>query len=276
MRTNIDGKHAQLVFDNLTELVDYAEHNPHMAEHMTRRMEPEFYGADSLSEVISIARAGLPADGIEAMQLSDTTVSDMELMSSQFQSVYDVTGSQVDVARYLSNEPECMINYYMEPTPRQDQIVTLVLGVGIPWDITTAAIKKHGQALMSVADAIERSGKQTEIWADLSMSSRKNEKTARISVRLKAPGDLFDAASFMYALTHPSMCRALMFNAFHALPEPWHEPVGVGSFYGYYGNPPSHEPDYPDGTVFIPAIRENNQAAALVAATLRQLGLVSD
>lgn len=266
-----DGKHTFVKYDSLAEFIADNEtngRNPRWNETMNER----FHGATSLTELYELARKGLPREGIKALELSDVEQHqrDRELANVQFQSMYDVMGSQVDVARYLSGEPECMVNYYFDERPRTESIVTLALGIAVNVHVKAESITKHGRRLVALAEAIDSSGLQTEIYVDFTGVSGRD--SGRWAVRVKAPGELFDAGAFMFALTHPGMVRGLGFNTM----QHWHtralqnpgQTYGVSAFI--------ETADYPAGTIYVPAMRTDADAGKCVDTVLRDLGLIRD
>src|SRR5690606_40002886 len=68
-------------------------------------------GVRTLDDAKRLAHEGLPIDGVKALEVASEKVSQIyrEYDVPSFSSCYDVTGSDVDVARYLSGEPENMI-----------------------------------------------------------------------------------------------------------------------------------------------------------------------
>ena len=229
-----------------------------------------------MQDAYPLAKRGLPRDGIQALALSDAALErrDRELPSQNFYAYQDVTGSSVDVALYLDGEPECMTQWTIDDTVKVDRVVTLVISTAVHCGISSDAIKRHGQALIAMLEAIDASGVQTEVWADM-MINGSASKTGRVAVRLKTPGDAFDPGLFMYAMTHASFLRALGLAASHALPKAWHKPLSVGGSYGSPVNTPKHMDEFPEGAVYIPSIGSNAEAGKCVDGTLRKLGLLT-
>lgn len=274
------GRRYRAQYDSLAGFID---HVAGMADYRTEtmigsRVDRFFGGITSMTEAIELARTGLAADGIEALRIADENLEqfDRDLVSQQFQTVYDVCGSDVDVARYLSGEPENMISYHLDDMPQVQRIVTLVVSGGAPGSVSASAITKHGQRIMSLMMAIESTGIQTEIWVDHTSTDRRGGYTGRESVRIKAPGELFDASAFMFAITHPSMLRALFLNSMHAYPPEWQSALKVGNGYGNATNKLVHADDYPDGSIYIPGIMLDSEAGLAVDAVLREIGLLAD
>lgn len=231
-------------------------------------------GVASMANLAKVARDGLPVDGIEAARISNDAVTTMEreLDFPAFSSFYDVSGSNVDVARYLSGEQECMINYHMVDTPRVGRVITLVVSIAASSFVDPEKIVERGREIMSLVFAIEKIGFQVELWADL-LNSGYSGKQGRLRVKVKSPGEELDSARIMFAFTHPAMLRGLALAAMHLYPRSFHKPLMIGSGYGS----PQHGPDmdeYPEGSIMIPPIDSNHRPGRLVQATLKELGII--
>lgn len=282
MQLSTNDNHALVRFDSFQQLITWTESAPdHRSESMRR--DPEFHGGtSSMKELLQMARDGLPRDGIEALQLATETLQDIEreLNHQIFQADYNVSGCDVDVARYLSGEPENMIDYTMAETARLSRVVTLVVGIGVPGQVSARKIQEHGHSLMALSEAIDQTGLQSEIWVDdVSVNSRGTHNalvnhSGRVAVRIKAPGESFDPGMFMFALTHAGMLRGLTFNAMHAFPAPWIGQLNIGNGYGWATREFIATDDYPDGALYIPPILNNRDAGISVKGTLRELGLL--
>src|SRR5690606_15539314 len=139
-----------------------------------------------------------------------------------FSSYYDVPGSDVDVARYLSGDPENMSAYTMLDTPR---VVRVVSHVG--WSSLSATsgpdrIRQRGESLMGLVLILEQIGFQTEIYADWTTGSDGHE--GRITVPLKRAGESLDTGLIMYALTHASFSRSFIIPCTHLYPKKYYKP----------------------------------------------------
>lgn len=281
-----DGEHALLKFNSFADLLEWNEKGTdHRSAHMGGS---SFYGAKDMPDAYQKAHKGLPRDGIEALDLAEQNVQQMEreLLHPTFTPYNDVSGAEVDVALYLQGEPECMVNYQLGDEPKHERVVTIVASVAYHCAISKSAIKKNGQALMALMEAIESTGLQTEIWLDsiqaedlrnfMSDNPDPKGKTGRIAVRVKAPGEMFDAGMFMYALTHDSFLRSILFNTMHSWPAQFRRALSISST-GHYGYPISKThrmEDYPEGAIYIPSIRHDSQAGEVVEATLKDLDLL--
>lgn len=275
MRSTVTKSRCDLAFDSVADLVDaamgcFAGVRARDAE--MAGMAAWHGGVSSMAELAAIARAGLSADGIEAASIAEDRVQvmDRELPLPSFSTFYDVSGADVDVARYLSGEPECMINFDMVDTPRVGRVITLVAFVGTPGMVSASAIARRGREIVSLIFAIERMGFQVELWAD--DISEGGGKSGRVRVKVKEPGGVLDPGEIMFAFTHPGMPRGLVLAAMHLFPAEFQGPIGIGHGYGQVPIVVDLD-EYPEGSILIPPLT-NNGAVDLVRDTLRKLGLV--
>lgn len=278
MRVERNGKHAQVIFDSFSDIVDFHADADNDKRSSAMRANPGFHGgAKSINELVALARTGMPREGIDALAIAEDSLQTLEhdLESQQFNGVYDVSGSDVDVARYLSGEPECMINYEMNARQQTERVVTLVVALGVSGAMSTETMRKRGQQIVALAEAIDRTGLQTEIWAEFTTGGEKcRGYTGRIQVRLKSPGELFDAGMFMFALTHAGFYRGFLFNATWQLPTEFHAPMTLASTMGKCVFDYIHSEDYPDNAIYMPIISWDAKAEQETTRVLRELGLL--
>lgn len=277
MRADNTANRCGLTFDSMDDFVSSVMACPSGVEARNNQMASSadwHGGVSSMANLAKIARDGISADGIEAARISNDAVTTMEreLDFPAFSSFYDVSGANVDVARYLSGEPECMINYHMVDTPRVGRVITLVVSIAAYSVVDPDAIRERGREIMSLVFAIEKIGFQVELWADL-LNRGMAGKQGRLRIKVKGPGEELDSARIMFAFTHPGMLRGLGLAAMHLYPKGFHKPLMIGTGYGS----PQHSPDmdeYPEGSIMIPPIDSNHRPGRLVQSTLRELGII--
>lgn len=269
-------KRSIITFDSFADLLATNLEKDYRSKHMDDR---DFYGVDNMREADALARKGLPHIGVEAIKLSKTNLALMQgdLYKPVFHEFFDVAGAYVDMGRYVEGTPECMVQFYPNEEPGEAKIVSLIMNISYNCMISATAIKKNGQALMALAEAIETAGKQTEVWSDMHVKGWDGKHVkARTAVRLKKAGEPFDVAMFMYALTHESYLRAHTFNAMHNHGADVRDACGIHNK-GQYGIPitsADNMDDFPPYSVYIPCIRDNSQAGKFVPKVLKQLNLI--
>ena len=149
----------------------------------------------------------------ETLSIAENAVSMAEMMheTQSFEPTFDVAGQDVDVDRYLSGEPENMIDYPVAITSKYGKVVTLVSAGCVSSAIEPEDYIRRGQVLAALAIALERLGHSTELWLDIGYSNYENrEYHSRILV--KGSADAVDPAVIMLAYAHPGMLRKLGFG----------------------------------------------------------------
>lgn len=281
------GKHYVVTAYSLAEFTAYSRTlEDHQTAKMSQRMytHTKFFGdVKTMDEVHALADKGMERAGITALAIAQDAVRSRaaDIQDQQVQSYYDMHGADVDVDRYLTGEPECMIDYQYAPETQPQQIVTLAINVMPPVRVSGDAVTKHGQALVALAEAIDYSGLQCEIWADISSQEsratgdgKKRGHTSRYKVLIKRAGDGIDPGRLMFVLTHPAFSRALVMNADYAYPKAFYDTIGPNRSHGKAVADYMHPEDYPDGTIYIPALMHDKDAGTAVDKALRELGLV--
>lgn len=285
MREIRNGKHLLNRFESIADLVKYSESvGDHRTESIKSGHDPEWYNGkkfvdpsheyhvDSLDKAHAIARQGLGQYAVKAMSGAMLALenSERDIARDDLRSRYDVSGSEVDVTRYLEGEPENMVEYYWEQDAKPEPVATIVVSVACHCGIDGEAMIKHGNAIMELMVAVEDAGTQTEIWIDSHQSG--GGKTARQAVCVKHAGGALDVSELMYAIAHPALFRAVMLNAMHGYPETWQSAIGVGWGYGRPSYEPREMDDYPEGAVWI-AGAGHQRPQQVVDKALKDLGL---
>lgn len=270
-----------VIFDSFTDMLDTNLKRDYRSAFMD---DPKWYGnVNNMAEAHDLANRGLPREGVTAIKLAKDSVDQMkgEILRPTIYDEFDVSGAVVDMDRFITGVPECMVEYYPIEQSSEDRIVTLIMNISYHSGISAKAILKQGQAMMGLVEAIELTGRQAEIWTDMNVSGYDygtNESVyARTAVRLKQAGGAFDVGMFMYALTHPSYLRCHMLNAMHNHPDKFRDACGISAF-GHYGSPVTTAQDmddFPAFSIYVPTIRRNEDAGEFVTATLKRLGLVA-
>lgn len=158
-----------------------------------------------------------------------------EGMNNSFQAVHDTAGAEVDVARFLSGEPECMIESTPIKVMRTGRILKVAVPVCYPNYIETGTVLNRGAAVMALVDAFSRMQHPVEIWAGCAIHGTVKGKTARLvyMVKVQAADQPLDMGRIMFALAHPTMLRQLFFSAEHSEDDPIRAGFNIGHGYGH-------------------------------------------
>jgi hypothetical protein len=232
-------------------------------------------------EVLKLVEQGWHEHAPAALDIAESAVSSsVRLMeASAFTPAWDVTGAEVDVARYLSGEPECMIDFPLTAAVKAGKVITLVSSAdsnsGSDW-------LSRGILATSLGLALARLGYATEMWADnygVDHGGTAASQYQRILV--KSTADEVDPSRLMFAFGRSEMLNPLAFGVFDG----YRKENRLAAWYRAFGRARgSAEPRpqaamelYPEGTVFLTGQLTNatpETAGIAVEAELRGLGLI--
>lgn len=281
MRLILKRNQSRLEFDSVADLL--ATVVTHRDVRHLRSIEdyPDYFGdVRSVDHLFDLARVGWEAQLGDTLTVAERTLATVERAYDvpMWQSYYDVNGADVDVARYLSGEPENMISYHMAEIPRSGRVVSLAVNVGASSDISADDVVKRGKSVVALVYALENMGLRTELYADSqSKSLEGGPETGRVVVKVKDAADALDPAMVMFALAHPSFLRGMMLGAMHEHPERFQKSLNVG---GGYGRPTKGMPNdvFPDGCIVLQTVMRSGDnvtdAEEFVVKHLKELGLI--
>jgi len=158
-----------------------------------------------------------------------------EGMNSSFQAVHDTAGAEVDIARFLAGEPECMIESTPIKVMRTGRVIKVAVPVCYPSTIDPQTVLDRGAAIMALVDAFSRMQHPVEIWAGCAIHDSHHStprKRLVYMVKVQSADQPLDMGRIMYALAHPTMLRQLFFSAEEQEPPAHHRTFSIGSGYG--------------------------------------------
>lgn len=213
MRIINETKQRLEVFDTFGEFIRLAEKNP-KPQASDRRGDTKWSKTESLSEASSLAHNGWneirpQVDSV----LNDLTDRLSERLSSYYVTEFATSGASVDMGRFITGEPECMVEWSPVPEASMGRVVKIVIAGTVSSDIAPELIIRRGIAVLSLVDTIHKMGVGIELWWDSSiMGSDRTNKTHTTAVKLHDSSEPLDIDSVMFALAHPSMLRRLTFS----------------------------------------------------------------
>ncbi len=235
MRNIVEGKHSRLEFDSIGDLRKTASEyrNFGVIPHMLAEDKKWFGGVRDFDEILKLARIGWDSQLEDTLSVVGDTLESVEREYDMptWHGFYDVSGADVDVARYLSGEPENMISYLMVETPKAGRVITLVMNVGAGAGVSAQILIARGKAVVALVCAIESIGLRTELKAELQVIGA-NGFTTHTVVTVKEAGEDLDPALVMFAYAHPAFFRGLMIVSQGAHPERFHKPMKMNSSNG--------------------------------------------
>lgn len=289
MRTSVDNKKnvALIEFDSVSEIAERVATKHRGAPTLsTIERDPEWYGGvDSFDKARDMARVGWDDKTDDWMKIAEDTLESIERSFEvpSWSSHYDVTGSDVDVSRYLNGEPENMIQFNLIQATKVGRVVSLSINIAASAMVDAETIEARGKSVMALVFALERIGIRTEIFADLQVEGygwRGNTKYGRIITKVKDASEILDPAVVAFALAHAAFFRAFGIPAMHDFPEDYRDNLSVGGSYGMPTNELNNENVMPEGTIQVEsAMRggwKKEKAETFVIKHLKDLGMIDD
>lgn len=231
---------------------------------------PKFAGVATIEAAQRLAARGLRAEGLETFDLAQDVIKELQQdrILPEFAPVHDVQGMDVDIERYLSGEPECMIEYPIDELIATGPVVTMVVGMNYSAIATKEAILAQGRLAVALALALSACGYSLEIWSEMHTGGAPEIAYAprgiKVRVKVLEAGTSIDPAGLTYSLAHPSMLRIFGFAAMHLAPAAHRDECRVDS--NMYGVPRRIDPaDWPDNAIIL-----DSRSGQVTADDLRQ------
>jgi hypothetical protein len=294
MRITQEGNHIRHDFDSIAEIAQVARDSSEPGRSRGRGYDGkkscyhdldgfggyEFFHVRNHKELNNLVQNGWEEHADSTYQVAEETLKSVarEYDMPSFQSYYDVTGSDVDVDRFLSGEPENMIAYHMVSTPKAGRVITIVSNIAVNAMTSTKKMIARGKAVAALVMAIESLGLRTELFVemqnDCGYGFKKGSYTLRQVTKVKSPEDTLDASLMLFGFAHPGFFRSLSLGAMWALPKELHDDFGVGYGHGHATNDLGYEDAYPEGTIHIPSSLDIDNPRGFVVEHLTGLGII--
>ena len=185
----------------------------------------EFTGTRSYGEAVRIMRDGWPEAAEQARALSAQLGAETadSLTCERPTPVWDVSGDDADVGRYLEGEPENMVAWMPEPVPAAGRVVRLLLGGRVAWSVGESDLQRAAVMMAAAADALEARGVRVEIVVAYAVAW--GSTMLEIRHRLKAAEEPLDLPRVVAGM-HPSAFRRIAFRWMETIPD---LPPGYGA-----------------------------------------------
>lgn len=196
----------------------------------------QWLGDGSMDATIAYAEGeGYRASVIDAEKLVAHIETDLGFaMVNDFASTYDVAGSEVDMGRYMSGEPECMVESMPMKVMRTGRVIKIAVPVCYPSTIKAETVKARGAAVMALVNAFAMMQHPVEIYACLGIHGGRDKRMS-YSIKVQAADQPLNMGRVMFALAHPTMLRHLLFAAEHQENANIQRDFGIGGSYGHPG-----------------------------------------
>lgn len=195
----------------------------------------EFTHTRNFGEAMSLARNGWPEGLRDIQRISESIWNVVGQKVSKTTFFYDVCGSVPDVDRFLTGEPENMIQFSEEKTFGRGKVVKLHVNGAASCGVSAKTMFCRGAAVVALIDALEKLGHSCEVWTADAIADvfRGDDSVLQYEVELRGPGSPIDMDRMAFSLAHPSWLRRLCFSAMEQEPDEVRRRFGIGRHYGY-------------------------------------------
>ena len=186
----------------------------------------KFTGTKSFDEATGFIKHGWP-EGVKKLKTELDNIK--KVTAPALECIFDVAGEEPDVGRYLSGEPENMVEYQ---TVNRDGIKFIDIYVCYSYNCSwsTRDVIKRGATILSNIDGLEANGYRCKIIGYQSAQySRRRKKTGlQVTVLLKDYNEALELDRMAFCLVSPSMYRRMGFKL-----DELHQPSMSNESYGY-------------------------------------------
>ena len=200
--------------------------------------EDNWHGTKDFAENLQLIERGWE-DGVTKL---DTVPNAKMADSLRPEMLWDVVGSDVDIASYMGGNPECMGEMVRRkrPTPVVKIGVDRVASAGVD----RSKIERVGRNVLLLVESLRLAGIPAEIWACEAVAGSRRKEGGRydtdsvaydLRVKVQDAGRHLDVSRMAYWMAHPSVLRRTFF-ALEEL-EPQHIRKCFGFDGGHYGMP---------------------------------------
>jgi hypothetical protein len=268
-------------FDSLGDYVRFAKDNPTPKDSNQPNSGGSFNYTANLAEACNLALHGWDEIRAEVDAQLDELVEHINDAFGEFYvSEHSTSGAFVDMGRFVTGEPECMVSFVSEPQARMGRVVKIVVNGVVSGHVHADIIKKRGIAVLALVDTIHKLGVGIELWWEESMTGAgSSKKEFSTLVKLHSSEEPMDINSLMFSLAHPDMLRRLQFSVQEQHKDWKEQGAYTGGSYGHVHD--LFSPANCDYDVVVEKLQNGDQALVAntlqwVLSTVQGLGLVEE
>lgn len=201
------------VFSSLGEMVDYASTQIGIGKTSDRQDDDrtKWAGSASLQDAIQHAHRGYNEIRPKVESIMDIMEERLaERFGDRYVTEYAVTGGAIDMGKFVTGEPECMLEWRSEPAASMGRVVKVVVAGTVSASVDKELIIKRGVAVCALLDTLHKLGVGVELWWDSTVNGE-DSKRHTTAVKLHDSSEPLDIDNIMWAVAHPSMLRRVVF-----------------------------------------------------------------
>jgi hypothetical protein len=174
---------------------------------MATETEPNTWnGGLTMADALDAAEFGRwDAPAIESITLPEIAG---ESIDTQYR--YDVTGMALDVATFLSGEPEYWRDEITVPKPC-GRVIRLSIEIGGMNEVSAASMANRGQAIIALINSLELQGHSVELTIVRAYVNTSSERYSFL-IPVKHAGQALDMKRIQFMIGHPSFYRRVLFG----------------------------------------------------------------
>lgn len=206
--------HRLEVFESLHEMVDYAIATPMDKRKASDEQGPwrtDWAKSESLQDSVDMAHTGYAEVRPQVESLMEIMEERLaERFGNRFVTQYAVAGGTVDIGKFVTGEPECMLEWVSEPAASMGRVVKVAVAGTASSSIDPEDMVRRGTAVVALLDTLHKLGVGLELWWDSTISGSDSTDHSTV-VKLHDSSNPLDIDDLMWAVCHPSMLRRVTF-----------------------------------------------------------------
>lgn len=191
----------------------------------------EFTGTKSFEEAVDLMKNGWKEVSQELNQR--IKIKKTEVEKTRKRSVYDVSGYNVSVPRYLMGIPDSMVN--SKNVKVKEKAVVINKSIMYNWRVKKEEIIKESTKVISLINKIEKQGVRCQLNLVISSYSEYEEHLECVKIKVKSQRERLNISKLSFPLVHPSMLRRIFLRYLEV------SPTVTQGYTDGYGNPKTGE-----------------------------------
>lgn len=217
--------------ENYSDLIEKSnyDYSLHGLSRSSQKEESDWSGTKSFKQAYDYALGGWK-EGIEKIKLTNQKSTLLKKTKPTFllQPLHQISGSYVDIGRYLTGRPDCMIYNQVNTTPKR---ITIIVKLGFNSGASESDYFDYGSSLLSIIDYYEKQNIRIELISRFSIYNC--GRSMIIEVKLKEFGEFLDINKLTFTLCNPSFQRRIIFSYQEKMDKAVVEHFGFHSGNGY-------------------------------------------
>lgn len=200
---------------------------PESSPHLGEVSRTQNHCNTSFADALDLAAHGWP-QGTKRIRDIVSKINVPVFQEAMTQTFHDTSGSYVDVDRYLSGEPECMVEF--APDTRVKKTVRIGFSATYSAIETEATINNRGAAIGALIDILESRNIRCEVVAITAFASKTSGDIVSLECTIKNPEQPLDLDRIAFVCAHPAFLRRLGFAIGETFPRDLR--LNLGTYYG--------------------------------------------